>query len=306
MIETKSAAAPDASKWQKLARKHEDTFLGYLFLLPDVVGLFLFWLIPMLYVFYLSFFKWNFINDKIFVGLENYTNLLLDDLWWHSLWTTAKFILVYVPSVISLALFFAILLSGKLPGRNVLRTIYFVPYSMSLIVVGAIWSYLFETKFGVINYLLNLAGLPKGGWLSSPAQALWVIAFVAAWKYLGYYMVIFIAGLQEIPKDYYEAARIDGAGSWAILRYITIPSLKPVMFFILVICLISAFEMFDLVYVMTMGGPNQSTYISMMYIYEKAFVFFDFGYASTMSVALFLIIFILTMIQFRYFRKDES
>jgi multiple sugar transport system permease protein len=287
-------------------RKNEDYVVGYLFLIPDIIGLLLFWVAPMAYAIYLSFYKWNLLGPKVFVGLDNYNHLLTDALWWKSLGITAEFIITYVPSLIGLALFFAILLTQKIPFRNLIRTIYFVPYAMSLIVVGVIWSYIFEPKFGAVNFLLTSIGLPKGQWLTSPSTALFVITFVALWKYVGYYMVIFIAGLQEIPQDYYEAGKIDGANTWAAFRYITLPSLRPVFLFVLTICTISAFEMFDLVYIMTHGGPDRSTYITMMYIYEKAFKFFDFGYASSMSFILFLLIFVITMIQFRFFRRDED
>lgn len=283
--------------------KYEDTVLGYLFLLPDVAGLLVFWFLPMFYIFFFSFFEWNLSDTRKFVGLANYIQLAQDMRWWHSLGVTLQFVVMYVPLVICVSLFFAFLLSQKLRGQNVFRTILFIPYVISLIVAGAIWAYLLEPKFGVVNYLLETVGLPRGQWLTSTSQALPVIAFVAAWKYMGYYMVLIVAGLQEIPKDLYEAATIDGAGVRATFFRVTLPALKPVFLFVLIICLISAFEMFDLIYVMTKGGPNNATYISMMYIYETAFVFSNFGYASTMSTALFIIIFIVTMFQFRLFRR---
>lgn len=297
---------PSDSKLRKFLRKYEDAILGYTFLLPDIVGLFIFWSLPMIYVFYLSFFDWDLIGDKIFIGLDNYINLFNDGLWWHSLWVTVKYLIVYVPLVISIALFFAVLLTKKTRGINMFRTIYFIPYSISLVIVGAVWAYIFEPRFGIVNYLLETLGIPAGQWLSSADQALWVIVFVASWKYMGYYMILFIAGLQEIPKDYYEAASIDGAGKFTSFRYITLPSLKPVLFFVLVICIIHGFEVFELVYTMTQGGPNNATYISMLYVYEQAFLYFDFGYASAMSFMLFVIIFIVTMFQYIIFRQNES
>lgn len=287
--------------------KLEDTVLGYAFVLPDLIGLLMFWILPMVYVFYLSFFKWNFINDKIFLGFQNYLDIFHDETFWHSIFITLKYVFLFVPCVNIAAILFAVLIhthAGKF--ENLFRTLFFIPYAMSLVVAGAIWAYIFEQKFGFVNYILSLLHLPIGGWLASPVQAIFVIVLVSIWKYIGYYMVLYIVGLKEIPKELYEAATIDGAGGWENFFYITLPGLKRIIFFVLSISMINAFQIFDLFYVMTNGGPNQSTYITMMYIYERSFSFFDFGYSSTLSIMLFCMIFGFMLLQFKFLGEEKS
>ena len=279
--------------------KKEDLLVGYLFILPDTMGIFFFWILPMLYIIYLSFFRWNLLNEPVFVGLQNFYRLLKDPIWWHSLGITLRYVLLYVPLSFLFSLFLAVNLQKTFKGNKVLRTLFFAPYAISLIVAGALWSYAFQPKFGFINHLLTLLSLPPGGWLSSTKEALGVIVFVSLWKYVGYYMILLIAGLEEIPQEYYESAKIDGASWWHILVRITLPILSPVILFVIVISVIHAFQTFDLVYIMTYGGPARATYITMLYIYEVAFSFYDFGYASTLSITFFLLILLITLAQFR-------
>lgn len=290
---------------QKGVSRKEDIIVGYVFILPDLIGIFVFWILPMLYVIYYSFFKWNLINEPVFVGFQNFVRLFKDPIWWHSLKITLQYVLLYVPSSFLVALWLAVQLQKKFFGNKVLRSIFFAPYAMSLIVAGAIWSYAFQPKFGVVNYFISLVGMNPRGWLSSTSEALSVIVFVSLWKYAGYYMVLLIAGLEEIPSEFYEAARIDGANWFQTLTKITLPILSPVILFVLVISIIHAFQMFDLVYIMTYGGPARATYITMLYIYEVAFSFYDFGYASTLSVLFFILIAGITFLQFRlgFFRN---
>ncbi len=285
--------------------KKEDYLIGYLFILPDTIGIFLFWILPMFYIILFSFFKWNLLNEPIFIGIQNYLRVLKDPIWWHSLKITLQYVFLYVPFSFLLSLWLAVQLQKKFTGNKLFRTLFFAPYAMSLIVAGAIWSYAFQPKFGIVNYALNTLGIPSRGWLSSPSEALWVIVFVSIWKYAGYYMILLIAGLEEIPAEYYEAAKIDGANWFQTLVKITLPILSPVILFVVVISIIHAFQMFDLVYIMTYGGPARATYITMLYIYEVAFSFYDFGYASTLSVLFFILIVGITLLQFRlgFFRN---
>lgn len=276
-------------------RKKEEYLIGYTFLLPDFIGLVVFWIIPIFYSVYLSFFKYRLIGHNIFIGLQNYVNLFKDRLWWKSLALTGIYSLTFVPLVIVLSLFLALLVTKEFKFKNIFRTIYFLPYAVSMIAAGLAWSYVFDYKRGIINYLLNIIGQAPIDWLGSSILAFCSVTVVSIWKYMGFCMVIFIAGLEEIPTQYYEAASLDGAGSWQKFKYITIPLLKPVIFLISVLAFIRSFNVFDLIYVMTKGGPNFGTYMSTYHIYRKGFIDLQFGYASALTVVLLIITFSITI-----------
>jgi multiple sugar transport system permease protein len=279
--------------------------VGYLFLLPDVLGLLVFVVAPMLFAFYISLNKWTGFTPPVFSGLANYRALTIDPRFRDSLMRSATYALGLLPTVYVLALGIALLINREPKGSTAFRTVYFMPVAMSLVIASILWRFLFEPSYGLANFVLQLLGLPKSQWLGSVQSAMYSVLIVTVWKNIGYFMIILLAGIQDIPQDYVEAARIDGANSWQLLRRIIMPPLKPTSFFVLVILGISSLQAFDQIYVLTRGGPAYATYTVLMYIYETAFQFWKFGYASAMSIVLFLVILSLTIIQVRFFRSGQ-
>lgn len=290
-------------KINKIYIKREEYLVGYAFLLPDTIGLIIFWIIPILYAIYLSFFEWRLNGSNIFIGLQNYIDMFKDSLWWKSLVLTGVYSLFFVLGVTVISLFLAVLLTKKIKFRNLFRTMFFLPYAVSMVTTGLVWTYMLDYKIGVINYPLKLLGLPSIDWLGYESLALISIIFISIWKYMGFFMIIFISGLEEIPKEYYEAASIDGAGAWKQFKHITLPVLKPVFFLIFILAFIRSFQVFDLIYVMTAGGPNYGTYISTFHIFKEGFTHLKFGYASALSVVLFIITLSITLWQKNSFEK---
>lgn len=284
------------------ARSSTEAAWAYLFLAPDVLGLVIFVVGPALYAFYLSLHDWNPFGAPAFAGLENYAALMSDSRFWKALRTTSLYVVMYVPAVFTLSLALALLVQQRLPGIGLFRTAYFVPVATSLVVVSIVWNYMFESSYGFLNYLLGLIGIPPQRWIGSTSQALPSVALVGVWKQMGYYMVIFLAGLQDIPRELYEAARVDGASGFQAFRHITWPLLAPTRLFVVVTLLIGSFQVFDQVYVMTRGGPAYATYVLMMYIYETAFRFSRLGYAAAMTFVLFILILMMTLLQMRVIR----
>ncbi|HEX7714051.1 MAG TPA: sugar ABC transporter permease [Bacillota bacterium] len=279
---------------------------GYLFIAPAFIHLLIFVILPIFAAIYLSFHNWNILNpSRPFVGLENYKRLWSDELFWMSLKTTLYYTVVSVPIGIVLSLALAMAMKAPLKGIGIFRTAYFLPVITSMIVVSLVWTWMFDPLSGLLNYYLKMLGLRPQAWLADPFMAMPSIIILSVWKSLGYNMVIFLAGLQAIPDMYYEAARIDGANAWQQFRRITLPLLRPTTFFILITTLISSFQVFDQVYVMTGGGPANLTKVLVYYIFEVAFHYFEMGYASALSFILFLFTLVLTALQFKLMSKDS-
>src|SRR5690554_4860896 len=285
--------------------KLEQMIVGYGFVLPDLLGLLIFMVGPMIMAFVISFTDWRLVGDPQFIGLDNYQKLFDDPRFLSSLKRTATFTLQFVPAVYVLSLGMALLLKRRSRANGFFRTVYFMPVAMSLVVAGVIWRFMFDPSNGIINVILSELGLPTSKWIGSVDTAMTSVIIMSVWKSAGYFMIILLAGIEDIPNDYIEAAQIDGANRWQTFRHIIMPLLKPTSFFVLVILSIQALQAFDQIYVMTRGGPAYSTYTTLIYMYDKAFRQWDFGYAEAMAVALFLIIFVLTLIQVRYFRSGE-
>jgi len=207
--------------------------------------------------------------------------------------------------VYTISLGMAVLLRRRSRANGFFRTVYFMPVAMSLVVAGVIWRFMFDPGNGLINTLLETAGLPTSKWTGSVQTAMLSVIIVSVWKSAGYFMIILLAGIEDIPRDYIEAAQIDGANHWQTFRHIVMPLLKPTSFFVIVIVMINSLQVFDQIYVMTRGGPAYATYTTLIYMYDKAFRQWNFGYAAAMSVTLFGLILILTLIQVRYFRSGE-
>ena len=273
-------------------------------MLPDLLGLLVFVVGPILYALFLSFHEWNAFSSPAFVGFDNYQRLWGDPQFWSSLRVTALYTFSYVPIVFAVSLGLAVLVSQRLPFIGMFRTLFFVPVVLSLVVSALMWKFIFDERVGFLNYLLNLVGLPSQPWLGSVELALPAIVMVSVWIHMGYYMVIFLAGIQDIPKLYYDAAKIDGASALQAFWHVTLPLLKPTSLFVIVILLINSFQVFDQIWVMTKGGPASATEVTVIYIYRQAFEFLNLGYASASAFVLFLIILVFSLVQFRLFRSD--
>jgi multiple sugar transport system permease protein len=269
----------------------------YLFIAPMITGLILFRLGPIIAAFFISFTKWNVRTAPEFLGLENYQELLSNDTFWLVLRNTLVFAAVYVPGAIALALAMALLVNQKLRGISFFRGLFFMPYITSMVAVAMVWSWIFSTRFGVLNnFLSSVFGMSNTAWLRE--HPLMVLIVVTIWKTSGFQMMIYIAGLQGIPPHLYEAARIDGANRWQQFRHITIPMLTPITFFVLIFSIIGAFRTFEVTFAMTGGGPlNQSTTLA-YYIYQNAFEFNRMGFASSAAYALMLIVGVITVLNF--------
>ena len=284
--------------------KKGDFLSAMLFLSPTLVIFTAFILFPVFFSFYLSFHSWNmFSGDTTFVGLENYSRMIQDAEFWQVLGNTAVYTFGTIPINMALSLWVAYLLNKKLKGKKFLRTAFFAPVIISPVAAAVIWRWMYDPNFGLVNYLISFLGIGSINWLNEPTAAMFALIIMGVWKTFGINMILFSAGLQGIPDNYYEAAELDGAGKWAKFYHITIPMLAPTTFFIMIMSMISSFQVFDIVYVLTSGGPMGSTKVLVFYVYEHAFKFFEMGYASAISYFLFAVLFILTMLQVKYMKS---
>jgi multiple sugar transport system permease protein len=278
--------------------RRQETIAGYLFLLPNILGFLVFSSIPVVATFSISLLDWDLIRAPRFVGIDNYVKLLTDDAVFRKvLFNTAYYVVGTVPAGIILSLLLALAMNANVRGIALFRVIFFIPVISASVAVAVMWRWLYNTDFGLINLILTSVGLKGVPWLSSTAWAMPAVILMAIWKSLGYNMVIFLAGLQSIPAHLHEAAAIDGANGVQRFRYITLPLLAPTTFFVLVISVISSFQVFDLAFVLTKGGPGDATNTMVMYIYNQAFQFFHMGYAAAIAWVLFAIIFVITLLQ---------
>ncbi len=301
-------AMDEKRKWGmtlKQKRKLRDNLVGYSFIIPNLIGFSTFVFLPACFSFILSFMKWDGSQAPMeFVGLDNFVKIFTDDIFMKTLGNTVEYAIMTVPFTLVFSLFLAILLNSKIKGVAFYRSALFFPYIASIVAVGAVWNMLFQPEFGPINEFLKWIGIenpPK--WAISTDWAMVVISIVTIWKYMGYYMIVYLAALQGIPSSLYEAAGIDGATNWQKIKYITIPMLTPTTFFVLIMLTIQCFKVFDLVYVMTGGGPGNATKTLVNYIYEKAFVNWELGVASAGAIVLFAVVLVITLIQFKSEQK---
>lgn len=273
---------------------------GYLFLLPSFAGLLTFVLIPILMGLVISFTNYDGYKKFDFMGLNNYIHMFQDDYVLTSLKNNVIYTVVTVPATMIISLLLALALNMGMKGSTFFRTMIFFPTISSMVAVGIVWSLLFNPVQGPINQMLMAVGIESPPrWLASTTWALWAIMIVAVWKQAGYYMVIFLSGLQAIPKQLYESAQIDGANSVVRFFKITLPMLSPTTFMVLILSIIGSFQVFDLVSIMTDGGPGRATNVLVYRIYQEGFEYSKMGYASAIAYFLFLIIFVITLIQFR-------
>jgi multiple sugar transport system permease protein len=253
--------------------------------------------------FLISFSEWSLLGKPKFIGLQNYIEMLTHPVFWKTFGNTVYYVFVKVPLNMALSLFFAVLLNRRIRGRNVFRTILFLPIVASSVSVALIWQPLFNPTLGLLNRILSYVGLGPYPWIYSPTWAMPSVILVATWKEIGYYMVMFLAGLQGIPLSYYEAARIDGANIIQEFLSITVPLVSPTTFFVLITSIIGSFQIFDLTTVLTRGGPANATNTLVMYVYQAGFQFFRMGYASAIAYLLFAVILIFTLTQNRISKR---
>lgn len=279
---------------------------GYLFILPTLVFFSIFLIYPMVSAFRLSLFEWNLLSPKVFVGLRNFRTMAEDARVVNSFWRTIHFSGVSVAAVNVLAFTFAIMFSSRLiRGKNFLQSLVFLPVVLSIVAVGVVWEYMFQTTGLMSIVFRRLFGITVP-WLVDTKVAPYSIILVYVWKSVGYYMVIYIAGLLDVPVSYYEAARIDGAGFWGQLFYITIPTLRHTITLAVVSSVIFTFGQFSIQYVITKGGPSRSTEILSLLIYRQAFEFNRFGYSAAISVLFFMTLLVFSAIQLRLFRSSTA
>jgi multiple sugar transport system permease protein len=280
-----------------LAQKR--TITGYIFIAPFILG-FLFWfLIPAAVALYLTFHQWNLISPPRFVGFANIERLFTDPLLPQSLKATFLYTILSVPAGLLLSFFLATLINTKIRGIAVFRTIYYLPSIIPAVANAVLWAWMFNTEFGLINVVVRAFGGSKIAWLQEPAWALPAFVILSLWG-VGGSMIIFLAGLQGIPDIFYEAAEIDGAGRWQKLWNITLPLMSPIIFYNLVIGFINSFQVFVIGYLVTNGGPQNSTLFLVLYIYRSAFQSQNMGYAATLSWVLFFILMFLSFLVFKY------
>lgn len=295
---------------RRYANRHlKNDLLGYLFISPWLIGFLALALGPMLLSLVMSFTRWSMLSPPLWIGLENYRELILDPLIPTSLWNTAYYVAFAVPLGVLLSLLLALLLHQKLKGIGLFRTIFFLPSVTNMVAVSILWMWVFNPEFGLLNRGLAMLGIDGPLWLQSETWAKPALILMSLWG-VGGGMIITLAGLQNIPKELYEAAHLDGARRWHRLWHITLPMISPVLFFNLVMNTIGAFQVFTQAFVMTAsssqgqeGGPNNATLFFVLYLYKKAFQQFKMGYASAMAWLLFLIILVFTVIQFSLSRR---
>ena len=296
-----------SKKEKNSSSRRTEVITAYLMMMPDILGLLVFVFIPILYAFYVSLHDWNGISPMVFSGSKNYLKLLKDDSFWKSIKVTVKYTLIYVPTIFCLALLLASLLhSLKDKVQSFFRTAYFMPYAISSVIAGLMWSFNYDPMKGYFNQILKTVGLSAQKFLASTTQSLASVASVGIWMVLGYNTILFLSAIKDIPVSYYEAADIDGAGSMRKFFTITLPLLKNTSLFILVVTTIGSFQAFDIIKVMTNGGPAGSTTTTVLYIYQQAFEVSQMGYSSAVAFILFLFIMLLTLLQMKLMGTNKS
>jgi multiple sugar transport system permease protein len=296
------AHAAGRARWSP--RTRGQALWGYLLIAPMMLGFFLFFLLALIASLVLSFTDWDVLSAPNWVGLSNYARLPDDPDFRTAMVHTAALTIPNVVLRLILSLAIALALNSQIRFRAFYRTIFFLPVLTMPVAVGTIWKWLFDPSFGPINIALGRFGLPQPEWLNHPETALIAVVIVLLWSGVGYDMVIYLAGLQGIPREYYEAAQIDGAGGWRQFRDITLPMLTPTTFFLMVVAIVGSLQVFDLVYVMTRVGSSTNRFPTIVYyIYEEGFQKFNMGYATTVAWVLLLIILVFTLLQFRLQRR---
>lgn len=283
-------------------KKREQLLWGLGMVAPTIIGLLILNIIPIIQTLKMSFYRsGDFGKGEIFVGLSNYQKLFADPEVWQATWNTIRYTIVVVPGTVVFATILAVLLNSKIKGKHIYRTIYFLPMVAAPAAVTMVWRWLYNTNYGLINYVLGQFGIEKVNWIENPSIALYSIAIIGIWSSVGYAMILILAGLQEIPKDYYESATIDGASAIKQFFYITLPMLSPTLFFVVVTSIISAMQVFDGIYMMVSNtSPAYQKTVSLVYLfYNNSFKYSDKGYGSTIIMLLLVMIMLITFVQMK-------
>lgn len=287
-------------------RERKRNLVAYSFILPNFLGFAIFTLIPIIFAFVLAFSNWDGNNPITFAGFDNFIRLTTDDRFKTALLNTIVYCIGTVPLTMICALLLAVLLNKKMKGRNFFRTICFFPYVASLVAVAVVWNMIFNPQMGPVNMILYKLGVEASNlprWAADSKWAMITVILFSVWKSMGYYMIIYLAGLQGVSNELYEAASIDGANGWQKFKKITWPMLSPTTFFVVVMLTINCFKVYDQIYMITQGGPGTSTLVLVYHIYNTAFVNYNYGYASTVALVLFVLVLAVTLIQFRGEKK---
>lgn len=292
---------------EKIKREWDRNAMVYIFLIPALIHFLIFQVYPFLYSFILTFMDWKIIGDPVFVGLENWKQFLSDHHAWQALWNTILFSIYYIVPTMALGLILALIINSGVKGAVFFKGIFFLPVVTSFVIIAGIWGWLFNgTEIGMVNYLLSFFGIEPQLFLADSGQALMVLAGLSIFKVSGSTMIYYFAGLQSIPKQLYEAARIDGASKFRIFWRITFPLLKPIHFYVAIITTIGSFQIFDSTFLLTGGGPNFSTTTIVYYLYEQGFTNLNLSYAAVLSYILFFIILVISLIQRKYLGKETT
>jgi ABC-type sugar transport system permease subunit len=280
-------------------------YIPYLLVSPYIIHFIVFVAFPVCFSLILTFNQWNIISPMEFVGVQNYKHLLHDRLFWKAIVNTLYFLIIHIPLQLAVALALAEFLNTKIPLRGFFRAAYFLPVVVSGVVVTMLWQQLFAFNSGVINRLLTSFGFGKVGWLVDPDMAMVSIAIMATWKNVGLYVILFLVGLQTVPRHYYEAADLEGASAWQKFRHITLPSINPTIFMVVILSTIGGFSLFIEPYIMTGGGPMNRTLSAVLYIYKQAFEYYHMGYSATLGFTFAIMIMLVIIIQKRYIERDN-
>lgn len=292
------------TKTVKLKLSTRNTLVGLSFILPNFIGFFIFILIPVIFSLILSFMEWDGFNPMKFIMFENFITIFKDRVLRGAIWKTGYYSLFTVLLSLSASLGLAVLLNKKLLGKGFFRSAIFFPYVASIVAVSVVWNALFQKDFGPINGFLKMIGIAKPpGWTASVDWVIPALIIVSVWKNMGYFMIVYLAALQDIPYSLYEASTIDGANKRQQFFSITFPLLAPSTFFVLMMLTINSFKIFDLVYMMTEGGPGNASTMLSQYIYNQAFISWNYGKASAAAMILFLIVGTITVLQFKVEKK---
>lgn len=291
--------------WPLLDRVRHSDRNGYWLVLPYVLFFLAFVAYPLIFSVILIFHRWNIVSPMEWIGLKNFSRLTADALFWKSLLNTLTFLMIHIPLQLIVALGLALLLNSRIRGRGFFRAVYFLPVVVSGVAVTILWQQLYSFDYGVLNAILMRFNLPRVPWLIDPDMAMPSIAIMATWKNVGIYIVLFLVGLQNIPKELYEAASLDGATGSRQFLHVTLPMLNPTVIVIIVLSTIGGFSLFIEPYVLTGGGPMQSTLSGMLYIYNQAFYFGHMGYAATLGFVYALVILVVVLVQRRVIETES-
>ncbi|MET9359072.1 sugar ABC transporter permease [Streptomyces sp. NPDC006617] len=287
-------------------RRRRVTLIGWTFILPNFLGFAALTLVPVVGALAISFTHWDSYSTPKWAGLDNYRRMWNDDNFWTAFENTCYYAAGHIPLTLVVSLGLAVLLNQKLRGVRLLRTAFFFPYVTSLVAVAVVWNMLLSPEVGPVNQFLQSVGVAHPpGWTTSTDWAMPALVVTSVWRDMGYYMVLFLAGLQTVPAELHEAARMDGAGPWKRFWHVTLPGLRPTTFFVTVMLTIQSFKVFDLVQVMTEGGPGRSTLVLSQLIFREGITQGRFGYSSAVSLALFVVCLVITAVQFHFQRRSE-